>query len=478
MKEISIIRKFVYLSLIFGILFVILIPPFQSPDEDSHFKKAYVIAEGQLYPAVVNGEKGFYLSRSIEEYISGTLESIGNLDYKFSYSEIISEEQKSITYDDRKFQQFSTMSTSPIGHIIPAIGIMVGKGVAALAAKDPSVVFLLYFARFFSLISYIVIVSLAIRITPILKTTFCIIGCMPMSLFLASSVSYDMLLIGCSFIFAALCFWLLYDDKVTMQYKHMLAFGIIAYVFLALKIIYLSIYLLLVVVLYDQYQKKNISLKRSLKNVALALTVFFLLELAISIIPDFIVSSQIQTGAGTGGMSLSQQQMHYVIKDPFGFANTLYCTIKAGRNYYISSTVGLFGLVDTPMISLVIYLFVFISILVALAELALTNVKVLWYHKIAVFVSTIIGVVGAFLAMYIYWTPLIFGVGAKTIEGVQGRYFIPFLPVAVLVLGNSFLRRRKLIKMCGVVLVENGVLLSILTLIVSVTTVILRYWIS
>jgi len=35
-------KFFVYCALIFGIILITIIPPFQSPDEDSHFKKAYV----------------------------------------------------------------------------------------------------------------------------------------------------------------------------------------------------------------------------------------------------------------------------------------------------------------------------------------------------------------------------------------------------------------------------------------------------
>ena len=48
-------KFFVYCALIFGILLIALIPPFQSPDEDSHFKKAYVVSYGKLYPTSQNG---------------------------------------------------------------------------------------------------------------------------------------------------------------------------------------------------------------------------------------------------------------------------------------------------------------------------------------------------------------------------------------------------------------------------------------
>ena len=45
-------RVYVYIALIVGILFVFLTPPFQSPDEDSHFKRSYQIAKGNIYPPI------------------------------------------------------------------------------------------------------------------------------------------------------------------------------------------------------------------------------------------------------------------------------------------------------------------------------------------------------------------------------------------------------------------------------------------
>ena len=77
MNTISIQKKFIYLAMIFGILFVMLIPPFQGPDEDSHFKKAYVLAAGNIFPDVHEGKTGYYLPADMIDYISEQLELNG-----------------------------------------------------------------------------------------------------------------------------------------------------------------------------------------------------------------------------------------------------------------------------------------------------------------------------------------------------------------------------------------------------------------
>ena len=70
----------------------------------------------------------------------------------------------------------------------------------------PSVVYQLYFARFFNLLFYSLIISISIKIKPILKKTIAQIGLMPMALFQAATVSYDPLLIALSFLAISIIF--------------------------------------------------------------------------------------------------------------------------------------------------------------------------------------------------------------------------------------------------------------------------------
>ena len=71
----SVHKRFFYLSLFFGMIFILLMPPFQSPDEDSHFKKAYVLAEGNAFPDSENGTTGYYLPTEMVEYISDVVKA-------------------------------------------------------------------------------------------------------------------------------------------------------------------------------------------------------------------------------------------------------------------------------------------------------------------------------------------------------------------------------------------------------------------
>ena len=188
-------KIYVYIALIFGMLFVFLTPPFQSPDEDSHFKRSYQISKGNFYPIEKNHEMGNYFPEEMLLYIDEKLKMQSNRDKKENYSEISEEEQGYMLYDKMKFQNYSTVKVIPIVYIAPAIGIVFSKLCAKIIGLDMvTTAYMLYFARVFSLIVTIIITALAIKITPIRKKTFLTVGLIPMYLFLGSMVTYDNIL--------------------------------------------------------------------------------------------------------------------------------------------------------------------------------------------------------------------------------------------------------------------------------------------
>ena len=247
MNNSSIVKRFIYLSIVFGMILLVLTPPFQAPDEDSHFKKAYVISKGNLFPEVQNGKIGFMLPEGLVNYIEEQTKKAGDLDETFEYKEIYLSERLPGEYGAEKFYNFSTATTNPLAHIIPASGIIFGEFIAKIIQIGlPSIVYYLYFARMFNLLFYIIIIAISIHISPILKRTIAMVGLMPMALFLASTASYDTLLIALAFLATAIIFSLSYGEtqkKLTMPYIVIL--GIIAYLFIAIKIVYLPLFLLM-----------------------------------------------------------------------------------------------------------------------------------------------------------------------------------------------------------------------------------------
>lgn len=59
---------FLLLASIFGLLWVLLVPPFQSADEFAHFYRAYEISERNLVTENIDGQIGNYLPSAIRDF--------------------------------------------------------------------------------------------------------------------------------------------------------------------------------------------------------------------------------------------------------------------------------------------------------------------------------------------------------------------------------------------------------------------------
>lgn len=460
-------KFFVYCALIFGIILITLIPPFQSPDEDSHFKRAYVLSRGHLYPTTQNGIVGYYLPDDMSGYIGAKLTYIGNRDQKYSFSEEILDDRLPKDYSNKSFQNFSTAEVTPIAYVAPALGIVFAKiSTAIIGLENISVTVMLHFARFFSLLLYIVLVYTAIKITPVLKKTFCMIGLIPMSLALAVAISYDSVLIACSLLCTAIIFKLIFDDNVRkVSYKYLIALGVIGFILLTIKTVYLTVLFPLIFVPKEKFgenKKNRIKTVSIIAGIAVGIYV-------LNKIPSLFLSR-------ASSESNSAEQIKLIIQNPINYLKIWILTMWNGRNYYYSGMLGIFGLSDTylPSIYTIMYTLGFAG--VAIADLSICSKKFDWKYKLVAIIGSIASVFAIFFAMYIFWTSMELGIGASTITGVQGRYFIPLIPLGIIIFSNSFMVKSKKMREVLEKILDNSYLVSFIILTVSSISILLRYW--
>lgn len=463
-------KRFVYLSLIIGIIFMVLTPPFQAPDEDSHFKKAYVISRGNLFPEVENGKVGYELPVEMVKYIEVQNSKGSNLNTKFKFKDIYMTERLPEDYKESKFYNFSTVSANPLAHCVQAMGIIVGQLFAhILDVKSPSVVYQLYFARFFNLLFYCIIIAFSIKITPILKKTMALIGLMPMALFQAATVSYDPILIALSFLAISIIFSISFakDKKLSKQY--IIILGVIAYIFIVIKIVYLPLYLLLLVLPKKEMENKTVFLKKLICILGTVIILMLIFKIA---------SPSMKLVTETRENILAKEQLKYIIHNPFNYCKIYVNTLIKKRQYLIATTIGTFGLIDTNLYCVCLSIYLVCMPLVGISEISLDNVDVDIWGRITVIISTSAAIFGCFLAMYIYWTSVMdgYGIGASEITGVQGRYFIPILPVIFLFFANKKLNKYTIVEKIMRRVVENSELLAISMLSVSIMATLLRFW--
>ena len=464
MEKFSIEKKYIYISLVFGLLFVFIVPPFQSPDEDSHFKKEYQVSKGHLYPSIRKNVAGNYFPKEMLNYISEKTKYIGNRDKKYKYSEMVLDQYTKLNYDEQKFATYSTVSISPIAYIIPASGMIFSKICAKIFdLESVNTGYLLYFARVFSLLFCISIFYLSIKITPIFKRTFAIFCLNPMVIFLSSVVSYDNLLIALSTLAFAIILKIIYDDKLKkVTNKYIIPLIIIGIVLLNVKMIYFILYLLLFLI-----PVKKIGNKRDYFKIAIIMIGIILGGTLLLKIPTLFNKLPVSD-------NYASKQINFIIENPIKYLSILFNNVVDQRYFQLSSMVGIFGLIDTYNPFFIICLTYFWAILVALADGTIDSIKLNNKFKIVLIIYSLLIIIAVFSALYITWTPLVNGhkIGTDQISGVQGRYFIPIIIPILLLFSNSKIKKYKFLN----IIRENSFLPFIGILVISSVTILLRYW--
>lgn len=469
MKKIDIEKLFLMIGFFFGCLFIFLIPPFQSPDEDSHFKKAYVISEGRFY-ALSNGKiSGLKIPDSMHLYIEDKLSVRANLDFKYTYKDFYMDQFLSSDDSHRTLREVSTSGIAPVAHLIPATGILFAKLVSPIFIDGaPSTAFMLYFARFFSLISYLTIGYFALKLTPLFKKSMMVILLLPMSLFLGSMVTYDNLLLPVSLLAIAIILKLIYDKKELFQKKHFIVFCVIGYILFNVKMVYSLLLLLLLFVPKEKFIGKRTKDKFQTYFKVAGIVLFFTILLKL---PNYFLDVE-------PVKSLAMDQLRFILTHPFAYLKILVFNFFGQLRIQLCWMIGTFGLLDTQMPPLFLLLsfinLLFVFIMDAISE----KVQVSYKLKMTLLLVLILSIAGMYTIMYIDWTPKIFGVvGGDQITGVQGRYFLPLLICCPILFSNRFFDHKKKIGEFSKNYFLKSVVILIICLLVSIFVNLTRFWI-
>jgi len=469
MKNMSIEKVFLILGFLFGCLFIYVIPPFQSPDEDSHFKKAYSISEGRFYASSNGKIAGLNVPDVMHEYIENKLGMMGQRDLKYSYSDFYYDQFLSSDFSEHTLREVSTSQTTPFAHLIPATGILCSRILAPLLIDGaPSTSFMLYFARFFSLLFYLIVGYFALKITPVFKKSMITILLLPMSLFLASMVTYDNLLIPISLLAISCILKLIYDKREMFDKKYFILFCIIGYLLLNIKVVYFPLLLLLLFVPQEKFQnsdkKEKIKTYVKIGAIVILLTVLFKL-------PNLFLEVEESS-------TLASEQFSFLLGHPFTYLRILLLNWFHQLRIQLCWMIGTFGLLDTSLPPLFIFLSFINLILTFITDGISEKIKIGYLPKIVIGCVFVLSIVGMYTAMYIDWTPQVLGIiGGNEITGVQGRYFLPLLICIPILLSNKMFDKNKKISNFSKNYFNWSIYILVTCLLVSILVSVTRFWI-
>lgn len=414
-----------------GGTFLFLTPPFQVPDEFAHYNRAFQVSEFTMMPA----RQGELFGGALPQILKSEQMKFNFLPFfaerKLSRSRYFAmrEESPAMTSESLKKREFCDFSNTALYSPVPYL--FSGLGIAAARFSSMTVLNGFYMARLFNLLAAMGIIYGAmylLRRLPELQLMLFLIAGMPMTAFELMSVSADCV----TFSLAVLVFACVVNLSLAWNRR--------VYVALLATCILLGLckqtYALLPCI--------SFILWKPIPGSYLKKIIYIMSVIACAIVPMIVWSLHIQNIY----IPLRKDvyidpvaQTHFFIANwhvllPYFIKDIFYENLRS----YAHSMYGVLGWLDTPLShkdAAWYFCLCFASVLILFRRKASSkalgfrgkySLELPAINRFFLLTVVLILVILIAVGQYLSWNP----VGVISLEGIQGRYFIPLLPVMLL----------------------------------------------
>lgn len=443
---------FLILCLFWGLIFLVLNPPFQSPDEPEHLFKMWGYTQGTLRYQARDGRSGLFVPLSFAR-IYGFYDHYRNLNEKIPFYSTLRSAAVELQKDETVFLNFNPTSYTPLSYFPSFLILWIMK---FLNVKP---LLMMYILRFCSLLVYLALCYTAIKITPCKKWLFFLFALLPINVYQASSLSADGITFGFMTLFLAYTFRLAYSRNTQKISKNQIfVWDVLITVIGLLKFAYFPVVLLYFLIPESKFDSK----KTYYKNFATVILVNALL------IGAFLLSILINP-------PLTRYTDAYLVVNKFDLLKQIILSPFSYIKNVIASTFFLMFFLYQNMISSV-------GVTLAMIPMSLTHLG--WFmlllsvfyktkdeictitlkHKGLILTALIVSYFVIMTSVYlIYQTQ-------PYIVGIQGRYLTPLVLYSLLLFSSE--------KFC----LKNSVIPILITavsqflLFQTLVTLIIRYY--
>ena len=417
-------------AFILGTIFMIIIVPASPPDELRHYEIALQVSNKMMF-------KPDNLVDSVYLKYGGMY---GHYNISAGYSRFMSDIFGPLNLTGKLVEPSGSLDVLYLVQYIPcALGLTVGRLLGC------NMITTFYIGRMTDLLFYVGCLYWAIKKAPVYKFVIGIIGILPMLLQSASSITYDLLIIGfCFMTFGYLLKWLLSDGLIAN--REVIEIFIICLILAPAKVVYG-----LLAFLFWFVPKKNFgSLKRKI-IICLILCIPAAIQIfSIAIGPLTLFFKTLENGTGldnmlaldNGILKAEEPQSYsfsYMFSHPLETLDIFYRTVRYRIKYWFYGALGRGLSGETLILPLRV---VHLLVLTVFASAFVKQDRTLpWYMRIFnVLVCAGIGLM-VMVGMFVSWTTpgqeVVKDYGGFIIEGIQGRYFCPVLPYFFTVFSNK-----------------------------------------
>lgn len=419
LRKNSAANLFLMIALCTGIAMACINPPFQECDGWLHYLRAMDVSYGNLLSPVA--------SVSHDSGVMTAPENLNEIGYYImepgtgeggEFIEHLKEVKLSKNVTEMEFGE----GTVSLFYYPQALGLFLGR------LFGMSVYGSVVLSRIINLLLFLALAYAAVRITPVLKNTFAVVGLFPMTVYQAASDSPDAMLNGLCFLFIALCCYYAYGEKEHLGWKDVLKLGVVLALIFLCKYVYVCLGLLVFLIPMKKFGSK----KEYWKCFVIALLPLVI----VGGIAVLSASSAVSSGQASGG---GMTQTQYLMEHPKFIIQVLLTTFAVKFNDYMLwlNMLGSLNYSLGPLIYIVPMFAVFAACLDSNDACDRITLK----DKFVCFVAFLIVCVGIVMGIYI-GDGRINEVGALVVQGVQGRYFIAVLPVFFVAISQKGVQNR------------------------------------
>lgn len=401
-KKLKIENIFLLISVILITLYTFLVPAFRAPDEFQHFLRTYGILHG-IFLVPLSG------NLSVPHSLIPVLDPASNTLY-----EILKNFNVQLPNHDIKMNVINMALYSPQSYIFQ----LWGMGITSLFTKNPFI--LLYSSRMITGLCCTLILYLCVKFIPFGKKTLIVCSLLPMNIAERASLSAD----GFTYVIVIAIFtFSLYVAfrKDNMDKKLITLMYVLLFFLASCKVIYFIIGGIILLI----PNKKFGSFSKGLVHKILGVSFVGLIAVGwLKIASKYLINTQ--------GGSSSSEKVSYIINHSFWYVELMNKTLWMNlKNYTEQLLVGPLGALNIE----INYGLTILIAVVLLRTLYLEKYQVEYHreHFIAKNYIDLIcfgNVVLIFTSLFVQWTPVTGNIGDMvSINGIQGRYFLPILPL-------------------------------------------------
>ena len=409
------LRLVKFIFVLVTLLYAVVTPPFQVHDERNHFFKSYQVSEGAIFNTKQGGELGLPLPARVSDIADRLfpIEVAGDRP-AYHWADLVRAWSQPDAGEGRPFTAFSNIANySPTLYGPQALGILAARQAGAPLLAQ------FYAGRLVNALVGAVLVLTAVALMPLGGTVMMAVAALPMVCHQIGSLSADSSIIGLSFLAIAASLHL--ARRATPPRWALLGPGLLALLALA-KGVYVPVALAGLAVLPRRRWYVTWLAASLIVGIA-AVTIWLRLNSGNFVRQAFVARRSLAHVRA----ALPGEQFAYVVAHPFEFLVAVTTSFAERLPVYVVDGIGRFGWFT---VQLPIPLYMLALAVVGMAVVAPGNPRPLPQQRLF-WAALVVGGCGLIeSALYMTATEL----GAGYVEGVQGRYFLPYVPLLGLAL--------------------------------------------